>query len=112
VRDAEAVRASLLGLGFPTVVGVEDADDMALREALVDFEGQLRPGAVALVYFSGHVVESNKEWRLLGVDACAPGRCFLMYAFCSACEDDHLARFPSKCPHPSAFFSANGKCHL
>ncbi len=71
VGDAEALKATLEGLGF-TVDLVRDADRRELNRAVSDFQSKLQPGDTALIHFSGHGVEIDGQNYLLPADIPKP----------------------------------------
>jgi len=67
-RDAEAVGARLEALGFEVILRT-DADRRGVYRAREAFEGALRPGDVALVFYAGHGVQAQGRNWLIPVDA-------------------------------------------
>ena len=67
VRDARAMTAMLEELGFMVTVET-DADIEEMELAADRFIGQVRPGDVALFYYSGHGFEEGGENYLAAVD--------------------------------------------
>ncbi|MDB5617577.1 caspase family protein [Tardiphaga sp.] len=68
INDARDVAAELKRNGFEVDVG-ENLSGEAMRRALDRFHGKLKPGSVALVFFSGFGVQSARQSYLLPVDA-------------------------------------------
>jgi uncharacterized caspase-like protein len=68
VNDARDVAAELRRNGFEVDVG-ENLSGDAMRRALEKLYGKLKPGSVALVFFSGFGVQSARQSYLLPVDA-------------------------------------------
>src|ERR1019366_4547398 len=69
-KDARAVGTALAEAGF-TVDVVEDADRRGFARALDSFASKLRPGDVALFYYSGHGVAVDAANYLLPTDFAA-----------------------------------------
>jgi uncharacterized caspase-like protein len=67
--DALDFRARLRELGFDVSPPVLDADADDLRDALADFARQATGADVALLYYSGHGIESGGRNFLVPVDA-------------------------------------------
>ncbi|MGC4052822.1 MAG: caspase family protein [Paludibaculum sp.] len=72
VNDARAIRRALLELNFEVML-VENAKLSDLRTAVTRFTGSVRPGDVALVFYSGHGMELSGENYLVPVDFNAQG---------------------------------------
>lgn len=68
VNDARDIAAELKRNGFEVEVG-ENLGSQAMRRALDNLYGKLKPGSVALVFFSGFGVQSARQSYLLPVDA-------------------------------------------
>jgi uncharacterized caspase-like protein len=68
LNDAREVAAELKRNGFEVDVG-ENLNGEAMRRALDKLYGKLKPGSVALVFFSGFGVQSARQSYLLPVDA-------------------------------------------
>jgi len=71
VNDAKLMAATLRKVGFE-VVEVEDADQAALKQAIVDFGDKLSTagaGATGLFYYAGHGVQMGGENYLIPVGA-------------------------------------------
>ncbi|MBC7582387.1 MAG: caspase family protein [Tardiphaga sp.] len=68
VNDARDVAAELKRSGFEVDIG-ENLGGEAMRRALDKLYGKLKPGSVALVFFSGFGVQSARQSYLLPVDA-------------------------------------------
>ena len=67
-NDAELLRRTLEGAGF-VVTNVLDADDKALRKAVIDFGRALRAADVGLFYYAGHGIQLDGANYLVPVDA-------------------------------------------
>jgi len=67
VADAEAVAAALRELGFE-VTRASDVTLARFERAIADFAARVRPGDVALFYYSGHGVQVEGENYLVPVD--------------------------------------------
>ena len=67
VADAQAIAATLQGLGFE-VVTVTDAGRSRMARALVDFETRVSPGDTALFFFAGHGVALDGGNYLMPAD--------------------------------------------
>lgn len=68
VNDVRDVAAELKRNGFEVDIG-ENLGGEAMRRALDKLYGKLKPGSVALVFFSGFGVQSARQSYLLPVDA-------------------------------------------
>jgi len=68
VKDARALADELLRMGFDVDVG-ENLSKDSMRRAFDRLNGKIKPGAVALVFFSGHALQSNRQNYLLPTDA-------------------------------------------
>jgi uncharacterized caspase-like protein len=68
LNDAREVAAELKRNGFEVDIG-ENLGGEAMRRALDRLYGKLKPGSVALVFFSGFGVQSARQSYLLPVDA-------------------------------------------
>ena len=68
INDARDVAAELKRSGFDVDIG-ENLGGEAMRRALEKFYGKLKPGSVALLFFSGYGVQSARQSFLLPVDA-------------------------------------------
>ena len=68
VNDATDIDQALRGLGFRTIL-VRNASLGQMREATRRFADQLSSADVALIYFAGHGVESNRKNYMIPVDA-------------------------------------------
>ncbi|PBB27347.1 peptidase C14 [Mesorhizobium sp. WSM4308] len=68
IHDGEAMEAALKKLGFEVTLET-NRDLRRMRRALDDFRQDAKGADVALVYFSGHGVETSGDNRLLPVDA-------------------------------------------
>jgi hypothetical protein len=68
-NDAALMAKTLKSVGFEVTMLV-DADQRAMKQAMLDFGRKLRDGADAsLFYYSGHGVQANGENYLIPVDA-------------------------------------------
>jgi formylglycine-generating enzyme required for sulfatase activity len=70
VNDARAVRAALAGVGFEVDLQT-DVGMAQLDRAAGDFAARVRPGDVALFYYSGHGMQLEGENYLIPVDFAA-----------------------------------------
>lgn len=68
VNDARDVADELKRDGFNVDIG-ENLTGDAMRRAFDKLYGKLRPGSVALVFFSGFGVQSNRQSYMIPVDA-------------------------------------------
>ena len=68
VNDATDIDQALRGLGFRTIL-VRNASLGQMREVTRRFADQLSSADVALIYFAGHGVESNRKNYMIPVDA-------------------------------------------
>lgn len=68
IKDARAVADELKRDGFDVVVG-EDLTRQKMRAAVDDFKVKIKPGAAALVFFSGYGIQTTKQSYLIPVDA-------------------------------------------
>ena len=68
ISDARNVADELKRDGFSVEVG-ENLTGETMRRALDRFYGKIRPGAVALIFFSGFGVQSNRQSYMIPVDA-------------------------------------------
>src|ERR1700683_919942 len=68
VNDARSVADELKRDGFTVEVG-ENLTGDGMRKALERLYGHVKPGAVALVFFSGYGVQSNRQSFMIPVDA-------------------------------------------
>jgi hypothetical protein len=67
VGDAQAIAATLRGLGFD-VITVTDAGRSRMARAIVDFETRVSPGDTALFFFAGHGVALDGGNYLMPTD--------------------------------------------
>jgi len=67
VGDAQAISATLQGLGFD-VITLLDASRQRMARALVDFETRVSPGDTALFFFAGHGVALDGGNYLMPTD--------------------------------------------
>src|ERR1700758_3748075 len=68
ITDARAVADELKRDGFNVDVG-ENLTGDGMRRAFDKLYGKLRPGSVALVFFSGFGIQSNRQSYMIPVDA-------------------------------------------
>src|ERR1700753_2313914 len=68
VRDARALGSALRRAGFDVDVA-ENLTKEELRHALDRFYDKIKPGTVALIFFSGYGIQSNRQNYLIPVDA-------------------------------------------
>lgn len=68
VNDAIAMSGTLKRLGFNRVDTVLNADRKKLFNAIRNFSKQVRPGSVAVVYFSGHGAQYRNSNYLLPIN--------------------------------------------
>ncbi|MBI4273369.1 MAG: caspase family protein [Rhizobiales bacterium] len=67
VNDARAIATALRKLGFNVTIG-ENLQRRDFVRGLANFEGRLKPGDVAFVFYAGHGVEIDGANYLLPVD--------------------------------------------
>lgn len=67
VGDAQAIAATLQGLGFD-VITITDAGRSRMARAIVDFETRVSPGDTALFFFAGHGVALDGGNYLMPTD--------------------------------------------
>src|SRR3984885_7962997 len=68
VNDARSVADELKHDGFTVEVG-ENLTGDGMRKALERLYGHIKPGTVALIFFSGYGVQSNRQSFMIPVDA-------------------------------------------
>jgi caspase domain-containing protein/tetratricopeptide repeat protein len=68
VNDARSIADELKRDGFTVEVG-ENLTGDGMRKALERLYGHVKPGTVALVFFSGYGVQSNRQSFMIPVDA-------------------------------------------
>ena len=68
VNDARNVAEELKRDGFAVEIG-ENLTGDGMRKAFDRFYGHIKPGSVALIFFSGYGVQSNRQSYLIPVDA-------------------------------------------
>ena len=68
VGDARALGSALQRAGFDVDLA-ENLTKDELRHALDQFYGKIKPGTVALVFFGGYGIQSNRQNYLIPVDA-------------------------------------------
>jgi uncharacterized caspase-like protein len=67
-NDARAMATTLQGLGFKTLLRI-DAARREMDQAMAEFRGEIRGGAVGLYYFAGYGIQADGENYLVPVDA-------------------------------------------
>src|ERR1700678_4461717 len=68
INDARSIADELKRDGFTVEIG-ENLTGDGMRKALERLYGHVKPGAVALVFFSGYGVQSNRQSFMIPVDA-------------------------------------------
>src|SRR6202020_1751898 len=68
INDAHAIADELKRDGFTIEVGENLTGDQ-MRKAFERLYGQIKPGSVALIFFSGYGVQSNRQSYMMPVDA-------------------------------------------
>jgi Caspase domain len=68
VTDARALTDELRRAGFDVVVG-EDLTKQAMQNAIADFTTRIRPGSAALIFFSGHGIQLERQNYLIPINA-------------------------------------------
>src|ERR1700741_833248 len=68
VNDARDVADELKRDGFPVDIG-ENLTGDAMRHAFDKLYGKIKPGAVALIFFSGFGIQSNRQSYMIPIDA-------------------------------------------
>src|ERR1700723_3305638 len=68
VNDARSIADELKRDGFAVEVG-ENLTGDGMRKALERLYGHIKPGTVALIFFSGYGVQSNRQSFMIPVDA-------------------------------------------
>jgi hypothetical protein len=68
LNDARAIAAELRARGFDVELG-ENLPKQGMEEAIKRFEAKITPGATALLFYSGHGVQTGRESFLLPVNA-------------------------------------------
>jgi Caspase domain/Tetratricopeptide repeat len=68
INDARSVADELKRDGFKVDVG-ENLTGEGMRQALERLYGQIKPGSVALIFFSGFGIQSNRQSFLIPIDA-------------------------------------------
>ena len=68
VNDVRALAEELRKSGFDVDIG-ENLTREAMQQALTRFYGKLKPTSVALIYFSGYGIQSNRQTYIVPVDA-------------------------------------------
>jgi hypothetical protein len=68
IKDARAIADELKRDGFDVVVG-EDFSKQKMRAAVDEFKVKIKPGAAALLFFSGYGIQTAKQSYLIPVDA-------------------------------------------
>jgi uncharacterized caspase-like protein len=68
IEDARSIAAELRRFDFDVVTG-EDLSRQRLRAAIDSFKAKIKPGSAALLFFSGHAIQSARQSYLLPVNA-------------------------------------------
>src|SRR5947207_12801358 len=68
INDARDIAEELKRDGFSVVIG-ENLTGEAMRRAFERFYGKIKPGSVALIFFSGFGVQSSRQSYMIPVDA-------------------------------------------
>jgi len=68
IKDARAMADELKRDGFDVVVG-ENLAKQKMRAAVDDFKVKIKPGAAAVLFFSGYGIQTTKQSYLIPVDA-------------------------------------------
>src|SRR5580704_3217559 len=68
INDARAIADELKRDGFTVEVG-ENLTGDAMRQAFARLYGQVKPGSVVLIFFSGYGVQSNRQSYMIPVNA-------------------------------------------
>lgn len=68
VNDARSIADELKRDGFTVEVG-ENLNSDGMRAALERLYGHIKPGSVALVFFSGYGIQSNRQSFMMPIDA-------------------------------------------
>jgi Caspase domain/Tetratricopeptide repeat len=68
VNDARSIADELKRDGFTVEIG-ENLTGEGMRQAFERLYGQIKPGSVALIFFSGFGIQSNRQTFLIPVDA-------------------------------------------
>src|SRR5258708_1458662 len=68
VRDAQAMKSSLEAAGFNSVRMELNTSQQRLDAAIENFVASIRPGDVALFYYSGHGIQLQDQNYLIPVD--------------------------------------------
>ncbi len=66
--DARLIELTLKSVGFEVIL-VENATLSEMDDALLNFEGEIKKGGTALVYFAGHGIEYNGQNYLMASNA-------------------------------------------
>src|SRR5213595_31516 len=68
INDARDIAEELKRDGFSVEIG-ENLTGEAMRRAFERFYGKIKPGSVALIFFSGFGVQSNRQSYMIPIDA-------------------------------------------
>lgn len=68
LKDAHAIADELRKSGFEVIVG-ENLAKQATRAAIDNFKAKVKPGSVALIFFSGFGIQSERQSYMIPVDA-------------------------------------------
>jgi len=67
-KDARSLAEELKHMGFETEVA-QNLPKLGLQRAIESFNKKIKPGAIALLYFSGYGIQTNHQTYLLPTDA-------------------------------------------
>ena len=87
-NDADAMTETLSSLGF-SVTKRRDLNKQQFKTVIDAFAASLRPGDLALFYYSGHGLQANRENYLLPVDFAATRESDVEYEAYSASRVQH-----------------------
>jgi len=68
VADARLMASGLSRAGFAVVTGENLTADQ-MKRMLEEFYGRIKPGSVALFFFSGYAIQNDRQSYLIPVDA-------------------------------------------
>jgi uncharacterized caspase-like protein len=68
MTDARALTDELRRAGFDVVVG-QNLTKQAMQSAIADFTTRIRPGSAALIFFSGHGIQLERQNYLIPINA-------------------------------------------
>ena len=68
IKDARALAGELRRAGFEVVVG-ENLSRQAMQAAIAGFKAKIKPGAAALIFFSGHGIQVGRQSYMIPVNA-------------------------------------------